>query len=107
MFSAALLKGLRRAGRQAETELLRIREMLVRQERLRLVGKLISGIAHDLDNTLNVVQLRLFALKHDEDVLNNHSELLEVIDSKLEIAALIVIRIRELSVILSGGQPQI
>jgi signal transduction histidine kinase len=107
MFSAALLKGLRRAGRQAETELLRIREMLVRQERLRLVGKLISGIAHDLDNTLNVVQLRLFALKLDEDVLNNHSELLEVIDSKLEIAALIVIRIRELSVILSGGQPQI
>jgi len=63
---------------------------------MRLVGLLASGIAHDLNNTLNVVRLRLFALKLDENVLSNHSELLEVIDRAIADAARTVSRVREL-----------
>jgi hypothetical protein len=107
VYAAALLKGLRRASRQAETERVRFREMWVRQERLRLVGKLVSGIGHDLDSALKVAQLRLFALQCDQHVLDTHSELLTVVLSKLKDATLTVVRIRELSIMLDPGSVHI
>jgi signal transduction histidine kinase len=67
LFSTALEKRLRRARWQAEAEVLKSRETLLLQERLRLAGQLASGIAHDLNNTLNVVKLRLAALSREED----------------------------------------
>jgi signal transduction histidine kinase len=48
--------------RRAEEEVLKGRELLVRQERMRVVGQLASGIAHDLNNTLNVIKLRVAAM---------------------------------------------
>src|SRR5581483_2107075 len=46
LFSTALERRLRRARHQAEAEVLRGRETLLVQERLRLAGLLVSGIAH-------------------------------------------------------------
>src|SRR5262249_6473622 len=40
-------------------ELDQLRESLVRQERMRAIGELASGVAHDLNNTLHAMSLRL------------------------------------------------
>jgi signal transduction histidine kinase len=96
--AAALLKGLRRARRQAEAELIKSRETLMRQERMRLVGQLASGIAHDLNNTLNIMRLRLAVLSLDRNVADKHAVQLDVIDRAIGDAARTVDRVRELGV---------
>jgi signal transduction histidine kinase/ActR/RegA family two-component response regulator len=94
--SAMLLEGLRHARRQAEAEVLKSRETLVRQERMRLVGQLASGIAHDLNNTLNIVRLRLAVLSLDKNVADKHSAQLDVIDRAIGDAAQTVARVRDI-----------
>jgi len=47
---------------QAEEELRHNRQVLLNQERLKAVGELASGIAHDLNNSLNALQLWLEVL---------------------------------------------
>ncbi len=96
LFSTALERRLRRARRKAEEEVLKGRETLVLQERLRLAGQLASGIAHDLNNTLNVVKLRLDALAQDEAVQSRHAARLRALDRAIEDAARTVARVREL-----------
>jgi two-component system sensor histidine kinase HydH len=65
MSSAALLKGLRRARRQAEAEVLKSHEALVRQERLlaeeklAAVGRLSSAIAHEIRNPVAMISSSL------------------------------------------------
>lgn len=94
--SAALLKGLRRARRRARAELLESRERLAGQERVRMIGQLASGIAHDLNNSLHLVKLRLTALKLDKAISQSHWEKLAIIDSAIEDAARTVARVAEL-----------
>lgn len=94
--SAALLKGLRRARRKIEMELLRSREILAGQEGMRLAGQLAAGIAHDLNNHLNVVKLRLSALQLDDEISIQQSAQLAVIDRAIEDAARTVARVRDL-----------
>ena len=76
--------------------MLKSRETLVLQERLRLAGQLASGIAHDLNNTLNVVKLRLDALAQDEAVQSRHAARLRALDRAIEDATRTVARVREL-----------
>jgi PAS domain S-box-containing protein len=64
---------------QAEEELRRNREVLVNQERLKAVGELASGIAHDLNNSLNALQLRVELLRADSTLLSRHSDSLQLI----------------------------
>jgi signal transduction histidine kinase/CheY-like chemotaxis protein len=96
LFTTALERRLRRARRRAEEEMLKGRETLLLQERLRLAGQLASGIAHDLNNTLNVVKLRLDALAQDDAVQSRHAARLRAIDHAIENAARTVARVREL-----------
>jgi signal transduction histidine kinase/ActR/RegA family two-component response regulator len=96
LFSTALERRLRRARWHAEAEVLKGRETLLLQERLRLAGQLASGIAHDLNNTLNVVKLRLSALSEDELVKGRHKSRLQALDRAIEDAARTVARVREL-----------
>ncbi len=96
VFSTALERRLRRARRQAEQEVLKSRETLLLQERVRLAGQLASGIAHDLNNTLNVVKLRLTALSQDEVVRTRHAARLQALDHAIEDAARTIARVREL-----------
>jgi signal transduction histidine kinase/CheY-like chemotaxis protein len=83
--------------RQAEAEVIRSREALVRQERIRVAGQLASGIAHDLNNTLNVVRLRLNIIGRDPVVQNRHADGLHSIDRAIEDAARTVARVQELA----------
>jgi len=96
LFSTALERRLHRARRQAENEALKSREILISQERIRVAGQLASGIAHDLNNTLNVIKLRLTALLNDDLVLHKHEVALRTIERAVEDAALTVARVREL-----------
>jgi signal transduction histidine kinase/CheY-like chemotaxis protein len=95
LFSTALERRLRRARRVAEAEVLKGRETLMLQERLRLAGQLTSGIAHDLNNTLNVMKLRLAALSRDEIVEGRHAERLRALDRAIDDATRTVARVRE------------
>ena len=104
--AAALLKGLRRARRQAEAEVLKSRETMVRQERMRLVGQLASGIAHDLNNSLNIMRLRLTVLSRDKHVVERHSALLDAIDRAIGDAARTVDRVRDLGAQRERGQTE-
>ena len=47
---------------EATEELKRVRKELIRQERLGSIAQLSSALAHDLNNTLNAISLRLWAL---------------------------------------------
>ena len=96
LFSAALGRRLRRARRRAEEEVSRSRETLVHAERVRLAGQLASGIAHDLNNTLNAMKLRMGPLMEDESVSERHAARLQAIDRGIDDAARTVARVREL-----------
>jgi signal transduction histidine kinase/CheY-like chemotaxis protein len=96
LFSTALERRLHRARKRAEDEALKSREILVSQERVRVAGQLASGIAHDLNNTLNVIQLRLAALLSDGNLSGKHEVTLRTIERAVEDAALTVARVREL-----------
>ncbi len=50
---------------EAEDELKRMREELIRQERLGSIAQLSSALAHDLNNTLNAISLRLWTVREN------------------------------------------
>jgi len=64
---------------QAEEELHRNREVLLNQERLKSIGELASGIAHDLNNSLNALRLRIELLRADSTLLSRHNDSLQLI----------------------------
>jgi PAS domain S-box-containing protein len=53
---------------RAEEELRRNREAMANQERLTAVGELASGIAHDLNNSLNALSLNIELLRGEQDI---------------------------------------
>ncbi|MGH7907459.1 MAG: hybrid sensor histidine kinase/response regulator [Candidatus Binataceae bacterium] len=60
-----------------ERELSEAREAQFQFERLRAVGMLASGLAHDLNNSLNGMKLRLSLLERTPENLNKHVARLE------------------------------
>lgn len=52
---------------RAEEELARAREAMAEREHLRALGEMASGIAHDLNNTLNSMRLRLELIQRDPE----------------------------------------
>ena len=87
LFSTALARRQRHAQRRAEEELLESREMLIEHERMRIAGQLAAGIAHDLNNTLNVIRLRFALIDQDEQLMAKHRVRLEAIERAIEDAA--------------------
>src|SRR6185503_11063845 len=51
---------------RAEQEIAHMREALVQHERMRAIGELASGVAHDLNNTLHAMNLRLSLIEQSE-----------------------------------------
>jgi signal transduction histidine kinase/ActR/RegA family two-component response regulator len=50
---------------RAEAELRQAQDVLLRRDRLQTIGEVASGVAHDLNNALNVMRLRLALLGRD------------------------------------------
>ena len=91
--------------RRAEEEVLKGRELLVQQERMRVVGQLASGIAHDLNNTLNVITLRVAAMAKDHSLQTLHATAFHAIERAIEDAVRTVDKVQELGRLRREKQP--
>ncbi len=80
---------------QAEEELRHNRELLVNQERLKAVGELASGIAHDLNNSLNALRLWLEVLCADPSVTSRHENALQLISRIVRDASATIGRLQD------------
>jgi signal transduction histidine kinase/CheY-like chemotaxis protein len=60
-------------------ELAKTRERLVQQERLRSLGELASGVAHDLNNTLQAMSMRLARLERSSIVMKAQGKNLDAL----------------------------
>ncbi len=60
-----------------ELELARARELLANEERMRALGEVTSGVAHDLNNTLHAIRMRLEMARLDSGSATKLSEHLE------------------------------
>jgi two-component system, cell cycle sensor histidine kinase and response regulator CckA len=86
-----------RERRAAEAEVIKSRAAMIRQERIRVADQLASGIAHDLNNTLNVLVLRLNLIKRDTEFAQKHAASLQAIDLAVNDATRTVARVQELA----------
>ncbi|HET9599665.1 MAG TPA: ATP-binding protein [Anaeromyxobacteraceae bacterium] len=57
---------------EAERQVAELSKRIAEQERLRSIGIVAAGIAHDLRNTFHAIGLRLHQLRHDEMVMGSH-----------------------------------
>jgi signal transduction histidine kinase/CheY-like chemotaxis protein len=80
---------------QAERELVRIRESLVQHERMRAIGELASGVAHDLNNTLHAMSLRLSILEQSEVCRSAQGGNIAALTRAINDAALVVGRLQD------------
>ncbi|HJU10503.1 MAG TPA: ATP-binding protein, partial [Candidatus Binataceae bacterium] len=80
---------------EAEEALRLNREVLLNQERLKAVGELASGIAHDLNNSLNALRLRVELLCNDPALIGRHNDALQLIVRIVRDAASTIARLQD------------
>jgi PAS domain S-box-containing protein len=81
---------------RAYTDLRDTRDAVMQQERLRVLGQMESGIAHDINNALSPVKLYIQLLMEDEQSLTDQGRAnLKTIKTAVEDVAETVARIRE------------
>jgi signal transduction histidine kinase/ActR/RegA family two-component response regulator len=74
----------------------RDREALLHEERMRAMGVLASGVAHDLNHVLNIVALRVATLRADP-ALNGSKRTLDALSRVVAEAARVVARLQDLA----------
>jgi signal transduction histidine kinase len=84
------------AQARAETDLQTAREALHRRHRMEAIGELASGVAHDLNNALNVMRLRLDLLGR-ELAGTGHGGNVKALAAIVDDAAVRVARVHDLS----------
>lgn len=80
---------------RVQRELDRASEALAQQERMHAIGELASGVAHDLNNTLNALGLRVAVLQKDPDCMRAQRESIDVIARVAADAAEMVGRLQD------------
>ncbi len=73
------VRGLIKDADQTHLELERSRTRLVEAEKMAMVGRLASGVAHSIRNPLTSIKMRLFSLEKSLDVTADQKEDMEVI----------------------------
>jgi signal transduction histidine kinase/ActR/RegA family two-component response regulator len=82
--------------RRAYEELRQSQEKLVQQERLRALGQMASGIAHDINNAISPIALYTASLlEHDPTLSQRAREYMTIIERAIEDVAATVARMRE------------
>jgi len=80
---------------RAEEELRRNREAMVNQERLTAVGELASGIAHDLNNSLNAVRLNVELLRAERNLAPDYRSRLSLVSGIVSDASATIGRLQD------------
>jgi PAS domain S-box-containing protein len=84
------------ALQQAYDDLRQTQQGIMQQERLRALGQMASGIAHDINNAISPVSLYLESLLEKETSLTPQSrEYLQIVQRAIDDVALTVARMRE------------
>ena len=83
------------AGVHADLELARVRQALIQHERMRAIGELASGIAHDLNNTLHAMTLRLTLIEQSEVCRTAQESNIAALSRAITDAALVVGRLQD------------
>jgi signal transduction histidine kinase/HAMP domain-containing protein len=94
----ALLQESNRQLKEALTELAAMQKHIVQQERLRALGQMASGVAHDFNNALSPILGFSSILLEDPDQLGNRDKVmkyLQIINTAGKDAANVVSRLRE------------
>src|SRR5690348_8434805 len=87
---------LHEALRRAYEDLRESQEKLVQQERLRALGQMASGIAHDINNAISPIALYATSLlEHDHTLSQRARESMTIIQRAIEDVAATVARMRE------------
>ncbi|MET0591212.1 MAG: ATP-binding protein [Polyangiaceae bacterium] len=80
---------------QSEHENARIRDALVQHERMRAIGELASGVAHDLNNTLHAMNLRLSLVEQNDACRSAQGTNIAALSRAISDAALVVGRLQD------------
>jgi signal transduction histidine kinase/CheY-like chemotaxis protein len=80
---------------RADAEVDQLRESLLRQERMRAIGELASGIAHDLNNTLHAMTLRLSLIEQSPVCRAEQGDNINALSRIISDAALVVGRMQD------------
>jgi signal transduction histidine kinase/ActR/RegA family two-component response regulator len=80
---------------QAEQEVTRIRQALIQHERMRAIGELASGVAHDLNNTLHAMSLRLSLIEQSATCQTEQGSNIAALSRAINDAALVVGRLQD------------
>jgi signal transduction histidine kinase len=79
----------------ADRQLARMREALIPNERMRAIGELASGVAHDLNNTLHAMNLRLSLIEQSEACRSAQGSNIAALSRAINDAALVVGRLQD------------
>jgi signal transduction histidine kinase/CheY-like chemotaxis protein len=80
---------------QAVHEADRLREALLQNERMRAIGELASGVAHDLNNTLHAMNLRLSLIEQSDVCRTAQESNISALSRAVNDAALVVGRLQD------------
>ena len=84
-----------------ETELAQVRQSIIHQHRLLMLGEAAASVAHDLGSTLRALAFRTASLRHDDELVAKHGETMQALEEGLSIAAATVQRLHDF--VRSGG----
>jgi two-component system, NtrC family, sensor kinase len=85
--------GMRERLGRSRLELLAAQQQVYHAERLAAIGRLASGIAHELNNPINGVRNCIYAIRHDPDNREKNLAYLQMMDEGMEQAASVITKL--------------
>ena len=86
-------QGMRDRLGRSRLELLGAQQQVYHAERLAAIGRLASGVAHELNNPINGVRNCIYAIRHDPDNREKNLAYLQMMDEGMEQAASIITKL--------------
>src|SRR5437763_402840 len=87
-----------------EIELAEVRQSLIQQHRLLMLGEAAAAVAHDLGSTLRGLAFRTASLRLDGRMLSEHAETLGALEEGLQLATAMVQRLHDFA---RSGAPRL
>jgi two-component system, NtrC family, sensor kinase len=86
-------QGMRGRLIRSRLDLLGAQDQIYHAERLAAIGRLASGIAHELNNPINGVRNCIYAIRHDPENREKNLEYLQMMDEGMEQAASVITKL--------------